>query len=118
MKILTKKKAQEFAKKLCGTAKGVELTQGDIWQIVVGHMKYCFWPLDSRIYCQISVGGCGVSSYYFDFNTYDPDDTYTDDVRQKGRREEWRQDRLEFLRWLQNEKRVSIPESVFYAYSN
>lgn len=118
MKKLTKKKAQEFAKKLCGTAKGLELTQLDIWQIIVGHMKYCFWPRDSRIYCQICVGGQSISSYYFDFNTYEPDDTYTDDIKKQDRREEWRQDRLEFLRWLQSEKRVSIPESVFYAYSN
>jgi hypothetical protein len=82
---LTKKKAVEFAKALCGTAKGLELDLRDtgICQISVGHMRYDFWPLGGRIYCQILVGSHCVSSYYFDFNTYEPDFIYTDDLNKK-----------------------------------
>ena len=116
---LTKKKAEEFSKALCGTAKGLtQYTSNYDWVLNIGYMKYDFWLLSGRIYCQIAVGCHVVASYYFNYETLEPDFEFTDDDREKWRDKELKQDRLEFLLWMRDssEYKVNIPDVLIEKY--
>lgn len=114
---LTKKKAEEFSKALCGTAKGLEIGTSENWTISSGFITYDFWSFDNRIYCQIGVGGHIISSYFFNFETLEPDFEFTDNYKMKNRDEEFRQDRLEFLYWLRDDSKINIPDDLIEKYS-
>jgi hypothetical protein len=117
---LTKKKAEQFCKALCGTTKGLNLGYSDIWTISPGHMRYDFWILDSRIYVQVMVVNHCISSYFFDFETLEPDFEYTDAMRDKDRQDIINQDRLEFMLWLRDDSKykVNIPDSLIEKYES
>lgn len=115
---LTKKKAEEFSRALCGTAKGLEKREiGDIWQISNGHMRYDFWILNGRIYVQIMVINHCITSYFFDYETLEPDFIYTDEDRDKSRHEDFCEQRLETMDWLES-KGINIPENLRSKYKS
>jgi len=117
---LTKKKAEEFARALCGTSKGLEKDYSEIWTIRTGHMRYSFWILNSRIYVQIFVINHCVSSYFFDYVTLDPDFIYTDDYKEKNKREDDRASKLEFLLWLRDDSKykLNIPDALIKKFNS
>ncbi len=120
MKKISKKKAMEFCKALCGTSKGLRQEPFcNVWIISLGHMRYDFWPLKEKIYCQLFVGCECIGSYFFDCDTYEPDVVFTDEDSEKSIWEKERSDRYDFLLWLMECKyKIHIPDELLDKYKN
>lgn len=87
----------------------------DTWEISIGQFRYSFWVLDSRIYCQFLIGCECFESRYFNYDNYEYDWEYSDDINKRERNKQWREDRLETMLWLR-EKGIDVPDKLVSLY--
>ena len=81
---LTKKKASSFFKSFLGHASGMELDDSGAapsYEVTVGKHRYVIWMYNGRILLHIILNYSSIGMYYFDPESFEYDENFTNRIR-------------------------------------